>query len=192
LEDNQVAELTESAATVVGRQVRTARKWLRLSQGELAQRLTQRGRRTHQATIARLERGERSATVDDVLAIAAALGVSPLWLLSGSYTSEPVPVLPDLTASPARMRHWIQGAIALPGTDETAFVEVVPDDERRLRLRRGVQNMQQCLADFAEAANADDRPGELIALADLKRELERQEDDLRREERLAGKEWDNG
>src|SRR5438132_13135542 len=109
---------------VIGRQVREARKRLRVQQTELARRLAESGVSMHQATVARLERGERVATVGDIFDVAATLGVSPLWLLSGSYTDEPVPVL-DRAYGPGQMRFWLRAEAALPGTSEENFATVV-------------------------------------------------------------------
>jgi transcriptional regulator with XRE-family HTH domain len=179
---------------VIGRQVRQARKLLLVKQTDLARRLAERDVHMHQATITRLERGDRSLSVADLFAVTVELGVSPLWLLSGSYTNEAVPVLPEPfdPVSPPRMRAWLRGQNELPGADPATFFGVVPDDEHRARLHRGVQNMQRSLSDYLDAVAAKDQRGMADAIGDLHREVERQEADLQREERLARKEKDNG
>jgi transcriptional regulator with XRE-family HTH domain len=179
-------ERTPSAVSrVVGRQVRAVREQLRLSQDDLAQRLRQLDVRIDQATIARLETGPRRISVDDALALAAALGVAPAFLLSGSFTSEAVPVTPALEAGPLRMRHWINGVMPLVGTDEESFFELVPAAERIARQRSGLLNLERCVFDFKDAATTNDSGGMLDALKDLARELERQRDQIDREERQA-------
>ncbi len=173
-----------TVSRVFGRQVKEARERLRLSQAEVAKRLEeQHGVAMHQVTIARLETGERRITVDDALAIAAALGVSPLHLFAGDYTNEPVPVTPKLEAGPSQMRYWMRGELPLPGTDEVSFFELVPDEERLARQRRGIQHVRQCFRDFHEAWLANDLGAQKVAIVDMKRELERQEADIAREEK---------
>jgi transcriptional regulator with XRE-family HTH domain len=154
-----------------------------VKQTDLARRLADRNVTMSQATITRLERGDRSLTIADLFAVAAELGVSPLWLLSGSYTNEDVPVLPEPfpAVSPPRMRAWLRGENALPESDAATFFSIVPDEEHRARLLRGVQNMRQCVSDFVDAASAKDRAGMVDAIRDLRRELDRQEADLQRE-----------
>jgi transcriptional regulator with XRE-family HTH domain len=179
-------ERTPSAASeVVGRQVEAARKGLRISQTELARKLKDLGVPMRQVTIARLESGDRRISVDEVFAIATALSVNPLFLLSGDYTNEDMPVTPDREVPPNVMRLWFGGSRALPGTDERTYRDFVPEEERFARLRRGVQHMQQSYLDYMEAAKKRDTGAMKDALRDPRHELERQQADLDREERLA-------
>jgi transcriptional regulator with XRE-family HTH domain len=169
------------ASTVVGRQVRAAREMLQLSQADLARRLTDNGVRTHQATIARLERGERSISIDDAFAVFAVLGVEPQLLLSGAYTGEPIQVLPTHGPySPTAMLFWLRGDKQLRGLDEEAYATVVPGRELHARLRRGVQHLRQCVNDYLDAVATKDRRAMAHAISDLRHELDRQEEDLNR------------
>jgi transcriptional regulator with XRE-family HTH domain len=174
---------------VVGRQVKEARRIANVSQGELVRRLREQGVRLNQTAVARLEAGQRRISVDELFAIAAVLGVAPLYLLSGSLTSDTVPVTPKIEAGPMQMYFWIKGEVAPPWTDERSFLEIVPDHERLARMRRGLLNLRQCVQDFAEAAGANegrgDRVGMTNALQDLVREIGRQQDELDREDRRA-------
>ncbi|MCX5419949.1 helix-turn-helix transcriptional regulator [Streptomyces sp. NBC_00078] len=63
--------------------IRDLREQAGLSTTEVARRLTEAGRPTHQTTMTRLESGNRAITVDDVAALAAVLGVRPAALLPG-------------------------------------------------------------------------------------------------------------
>jgi transcriptional regulator with XRE-family HTH domain len=183
----------ETVSSVVGRQVQDARKRLRLKQADLAKRLDDLGVPTHQATIHRLETGGRRVSVDDVLAIAAALGVSPLFLLTGDYTNEAVPIAPKLEpATPPQMRRWFSGQVQLPELDADSFVEVIPDTERIARQRRGFQHLRQAYLDWHEAVLVKDFGAMRDALKDIERELARQEADLDREERRAKEGDENG
>jgi transcriptional regulator with XRE-family HTH domain len=177
-------ETTPTAVSVVvGRQVKALRERLGISQGQLALRLEKFGYPMRQVTIARLETGERRVTIDDVLAIAAALGVSPMYLLSAEFTNETMPVTPKITAGPSQMRFWLRGELPLPDTDELSFFELVPDAERLARHRRGIQHLRQCFRDFQEAWLAGDLGAQKIAVDDMRRELERQQADIEREEK---------
>jgi transcriptional regulator with XRE-family HTH domain len=176
-----------AVSQVFGKQVQAARERLRLTQADLATRLARLGLPTHQATVARLETGGRRVSVDDALALAAALGVSPLHLFAASYTHDPVPVTPKVEAGPAQMRRWLSGQVQLPGLDEESFFEMVPDEERLARQRRSVELLRRCFRDFHEAWLADNRGAMKDAIDDIKRELERQVADLDREERMAKK-----
>jgi hypothetical protein len=70
-----------------------------------------------------------------------------------------------------------------------SFLEIIPDQERVARMRRGLVNLRQCVQDFAEAATANEGKGDPVAmtnaLQDLVREVGRQQDELDREERRA-------
>jgi len=176
-----------AVSEVVGRQVKAVRESLRLSQGDLAERLRGLDVRIDQATIARLETGSRRISVDDAFALAAALSVNPLFLFAASFTREPVPVTPTIEAGPQLMLHWFRGEEPLPGTDEECYFDLIPEDERLRQRRYGVQHLQQCLRDYLEAATARDHGAMVDAISDLKREIERQSDQLVREERKAKK-----
>lgn len=182
-----------AVSRVVGRQVKAARERLHLTQADLARRLDEHGLPTHQATIHRLETGGRQISVDDALALGAALGVSPLFLLTGSYTDEAVPVTPRRPPAGAeQMRRWLRGQVQLPDLDEESFFELVPDQERIARQRRGIQHLRQSYLDWEDAVLAKDPGAMRDALKDIERELARQEADLDREERRARKEKDDG
>ncbi|MEO3842755.1 helix-turn-helix transcriptional regulator [Streptomyces sp. B22F1] len=68
-----------------GRQTATnierIRTLLGLSQRQLAERLTNLGRPIPSTALSKIERGDRRCDVDDLVALAAALGVSPATLL---------------------------------------------------------------------------------------------------------------
>jgi hypothetical protein len=85
------------------------------------------------------------------------------------------------------MRRWLAGEIQLPGLDEDTFFEVVPDDEKRARQRREIQLLRRCFLDFKEAWEAGNPGAMRDAVHDMRRELDRQEADLEREERMAKK-----
>ena len=73
----------EIAATgrIAGENLARLRKARRYSVRELAARLTEAGRRSTGSGISKIERGERRMDVDDLVALAAVLDVSPSALL---------------------------------------------------------------------------------------------------------------
>jgi len=65
----------------VAHNIATARKWQNLTWTDVSRRLEERGRRIPPLGIRRIEEGERRVDADDLVAIAAALEVSPATLL---------------------------------------------------------------------------------------------------------------
>lgn len=76
----------ESGPTGIGtaRNIEAARLTRGLTQRQLAVRLTALGRPAPNLAVNRVERIRRSCDVDDLVAFAAALGVSPMALLASS------------------------------------------------------------------------------------------------------------
>jgi transcriptional regulator with XRE-family HTH domain len=163
------------------------------SQEAFAQELTEKGVPTHQTSVGRLEYGERRLTVEDLLAVAATLGVSPLHLLAGTYTSERVPVLPTLPPYvPARMIAWLRGEVALPGTNPENFATALPSRVLYAHLQSGIRNLERILSDYREADERGDDGAKDDALHDLIREAERQVADRNRADNSIEKETENG
>ena len=72
---------TLTMTAIVGANVRQAREDLGWSQQELVDRLAEIGVNWSRPTVAQLELGKRGTTVDDLVAVALALGVAPHVLL---------------------------------------------------------------------------------------------------------------
>lgn len=68
----------EIARKAFGENVRKRRHKLRLSQEELADRAE-----LHRTYVGSIERGERNVSLENIVRLAAALGVKPAALLSG-------------------------------------------------------------------------------------------------------------
>lgn len=66
----------KQAALDFGRRVKRLRKDVGLTQKELADRLSQWGRSYHQTTVAKLESGNRPTTLEELIPLSVALGVS--------------------------------------------------------------------------------------------------------------------
>jgi 8-oxo-dGTP pyrophosphatase MutT (NUDIX family)/transcriptional regulator with XRE-family HTH domain len=110
-------------------QLRTVRRYKGWTQQRLADELDTVGVKLDATAITRLERGTRGVTLDDVIAIAAVLGVSPLHLFvplgNGDSTLD---IAPGLTAGTADVRAWIRGQVPLrDGDDDSLFYTQAPD-----------------------------------------------------------------
>jgi transcriptional regulator with XRE-family HTH domain len=73
------------------------------------------------ATIARIEGGSRTVSIDDAFVIAAALDVSPIHLLTPTTGEQDMHPAPTTTRSPAQARRWVLATRPLPGQDEVTF-----------------------------------------------------------------------
>jgi len=86
-----------------------------------------------QATIARIEkRSINRVAIDDVFALAAALGVSPLTLMTPAGRLDGVRVAEKIIAPAVIARRWIQGYRELPNQDKNFYLEQLPEEFRTL------------------------------------------------------------
>jgi transcriptional regulator with XRE-family HTH domain len=113
-------------------------------------RLAELGQSMDRTTLVKLEKGERAQTapLDKVFALAAALGVNPVHLLTPQDDDREVKVLPGRPAVPASLvRSWIRGTGVLPDTDLN--LREIPEQElRRLiteQLTRGMNPTTRAL-----------------------------------------------
>jgi transcriptional regulator with XRE-family HTH domain len=189
-------ELT--ASTIVGRQIAAAREALRprLSQAELLKRLNRTGVEMDQATLSRLESGKRRVTVEDLLAISAALGVAPLELLAGWLTNDPMPITPTQSRRGLDVRRWLRGEQALDEQTAETYFELVPDEERLARQWRGLLNLRAILSRDLTTALRDLLSGSPAlqrhapqairdAIADMRKELKWLQDEVAHEQERA-------
>lgn len=123
------------------REVRDRRGW---KQRDLVAELAKVGLKLDPASLARIETGKRAVKVNELVALAAALEVSPMQLLLPSVGSTEVVLTPEVTVSTRDARVWFRAFAPLPGqSDETmraergddegpAAPELMADVERRL------------------------------------------------------------
>jgi len=104
-----VTDNSRTPAEVLSSQLRRRREESRLSQAALAQAIG-----STQASVARLEAGQSSASLDAALALAVVLSVWPGDLFLPRDTEPPVE-LAGLTFDPWDARLWLQGRQMLPG-----------------------------------------------------------------------------
>ncbi|WP_336246804.1 helix-turn-helix transcriptional regulator [Streptomyces cupreus] len=100
----------------------THRKRLGLDQRELARRVTDEfGRPMTASIISKIEKGDRRVDVDDLVALAAALGVSPVTLMLPDRDSgEPVLITSERSVPWEQAWRWATGESPLPGSDLSA------------------------------------------------------------------------
>lgn len=97
-----------------------------LSRPQVSDALTETGRALGPTTIYKVEQGTRSVDVDDLLALAVALDVSPVDLLvPGLWGDDAVwAAAPHVTMSASRARAWIGGrALLTPIRDASDLTE---------------------------------------------------------------------
>lgn len=98
------------------RNIKRIREGQRLTFVELSERLGSIGRPIPVLGLRRIERGERRVDVDDLLALAYALGVPPVDLLVPGElrTQDPYDLTPEVSTLAGPARAWIRGDAFLP------------------------------------------------------------------------------
>jgi transcriptional regulator with XRE-family HTH domain len=172
---------------VFSEQMRIQRGRKGWTQKQLATRLAKLGHFVHQTKIGKWETGDRRITLDEALAISAALDVSPAHMIAGSYS--------DVTFSPAtialsaatpavsarQMRMWLRGQQALWGQDERRYYTEVAPDEWVAMQRAGVMLLLQEVQELVDAWAEDDRHTAVEIIDAMSDELARQRRALERE-----------
>jgi 8-oxo-dGTP pyrophosphatase MutT (NUDIX family)/transcriptional regulator with XRE-family HTH domain len=109
------------------REVRRLKGW---TQQQLADALVAAGVKLDASAVTRLERGTRGLSLDDVIAIAAVLGVSPLHMVVPLNGATSLDVTPEIAAEPAAVRAWMRGQLPLRDTDdERLFYTQTPEND---------------------------------------------------------------
>jgi transcriptional regulator with XRE-family HTH domain len=105
-----------SPSRLAGRALAARRCGLGWSQSRLAERLTAAGYSLSQSAVSRLESGERTLSVDELITAAAVMNVSPIRLLEGALLADQPAVSVTATASVpcSRYRSWLRGNTPLP------------------------------------------------------------------------------
>ncbi len=99
----------------VARNVHQLRNGRKLSLQALSDALTGLGQPISLGQLSKLENGDRRVDVDDLVALAAALGVSPSrLLLTESAGPEDVDLTPGLRCSTGEALRWAAGVMPLP------------------------------------------------------------------------------
>ncbi len=128
------------AGEVFARRLREVRDMHGMSARQLSERLAELGAPMSRASIAKLEsEPARAANVrlENVLAISAALNVSPMWMITPEPQHEYVCVAPRLCQPAGAVRLWLRGDFPLGGADPEAFFLMMPAHEYAARRAAG-------------------------------------------------------
>ncbi len=111
-----VLELVADTVAIRVKDLRKTRKW---TQQDLANAMSARGYPTDRSTIVRLEKRNRGISVDDLVALAAALNVSPGWLLLPAAAGEgDLPIVGNVKVPAWAAWQWVDGQNPLPTVSE--------------------------------------------------------------------------
>lgn len=206
--------MNASPSEWIAGQLRPVRERRRYTQAELAAAVTQIGHPMHQTQVAKIERGERRATIDDVFALAAALDVSPLALIlprsnegvrighvavrgddAWSWVLAQVPLTRYVVAgttweNPSYRAEDLAGRTL---TDKEAddriefFRSEVSDQQRRIRSTPGAAHLERLTTQYLleRARSSPDRIRQRELLGQLAAEVQRQAELLDMDDRKA-------
>jgi len=144
------------------RRQRSLRGW---TQKQLAERLAKSGYPRSQTDVSRLESGERGLSVDDLVALACALNVSPVRLLEGAFLDSPpdVAVTSGVVVPYRRFRSWLRGGKPLPADKDWradseepwsgAYYRAVSDEDWLERQRVTVRMLVDACRALVEVAD---------------------------------------
>lgn len=169
----------ERPSETLARQIREARKQQGLSQEALAERIKELGGKLSATAVVRLESGGRAVTVDDLVLIARALEVSPLYLLLPITSDAEVRLAPgDEPLHSGFARMWARGEASLPqvramleGRDlgrehvEHKYYDWMPVNDRFLEGNVAYHECRTLLAEI-QVLIMDMAVGEINAYAD--------------------------
>jgi transcriptional regulator with XRE-family HTH domain len=109
--EERLVETTETnrPGLTFAQRLREAREARGLTQRELAQTVKKLGGSLNQSAITRIERGDRKVTIDEMVALAAALDVAPVHLFLPIEGDAPVQLTPKRTVDIEHARQWARG-----------------------------------------------------------------------------------
>lgn len=145
---------------VIGERLRQLRMKHGWQQQELAEELDGIGWPMDRTAVAKIETGARNVSVEDLLALAAALGVEPSALLLPRDDYADISVTPVLNAPAWRVRAWMHGYQPVTNWDdeiETRFFnEEISDQEWLARRERVVGQLRWSAFQVEQAAAQPD------------------------------------
>jgi transcriptional regulator with XRE-family HTH domain len=108
--------------------LREVRRAKGLTQQDLAEALSGAGEDLSASAITRMESGHRDVSLDEAIAIAAVLGVSPLHMVV-QLDDNSIQLTPRLTVTATDARAWMRGQRPLREADERIFLFQTPPSE---------------------------------------------------------------
>jgi transcriptional regulator with XRE-family HTH domain len=108
-----------------------------LTADQLANRCQELGAtRIDRSVIAKIESRARNVSLDEAIALAAALDIALIHLISPMDDNQEVAVTPELLVPAPAFRAWVRGQEPLPGQEDKPFRTEVPASEWRQRSAR--------------------------------------------------------
>ncbi len=135
-------ETHDGAGEIFARRLREMRGHRGMSARVLSERLAAMGVTMSRVAITKLENEpKRAATVrlQTVLAISAALNVSPSWMVTPDRQDEDVRIAPGLCQPAGAVRLWLRGDFPLGGADPEDFFMMMPAAEYVKRRKVGLK-----------------------------------------------------
>ena len=128
-----------TASQVFSRRLREVRDFYGWTQEQLAKHLRDADVPFSQETVAKLEKDTTRAdhlTVNELLAVSFALGVSPLYMITPLDSHEPRLYISKAVQAPdpVSARAWLRGETRLDGQDPRTFAVQRPNDEQAAAL----------------------------------------------------------
>jgi len=137
-----------SPGEAFAQRLREVRERRRLSQAQLAKRLDELSHSIDRVVLTRIEAGgqpkasaankvrAQNIRLKDVLAICAALNVSPAHMLAPYDDDQYIRIVPEIRPSiPGMARGWFAGRFSLGESDEAEWMtEIPPEDLLRMRF----------------------------------------------------------
>ncbi|MFE4624650.1 helix-turn-helix domain-containing protein [Streptomyces mirabilis] len=141
---------------------------------QLATELERKGRSVSASGITRMEKGDRVVTADDLAALAAVFGVSPVSLLLPLTTTAETPVEITGGGTVDALRAWEWGIGRLP-------LRTTPEHERTQLAEHRLYGMPQWLTDHVRYTVVGSATGEVQLSGELKAQLEADRERYERE-----------
>jgi transcriptional regulator with XRE-family HTH domain len=139
---------------IFGRRVKEERERQRLSQEEVVRRLAGLDRPMDRSNLGRIERGETTGQLDNVIALALALGCSPIHLMLPRDDEEEVEMAPKRSLSAADARAWLRGSKILDDGDPIAYIAAMSEEDQRAVVLAGVSPLALALTSEKTKAKA--------------------------------------
>ncbi|UQE74705.1 helix-turn-helix domain-containing protein [Gordonia sp. PP30] len=139
---------SESVAERAATSIKAARERTKTSAAKLSERTAELGAPVSRSVLSDLETGrKRSLDVSELLVIAAALGVPPIFLLYPGLSDDQIDVLPGLRSSSRDAARWFNGE-AITATNN--------DDRDEQRLAHFDDMARELVEAFAQLARLDE------------------------------------
>jgi hypothetical protein len=153
-------------------EVRAASK-PRLTVRGFAARLAELGMPLDPSIISRIEQGKRGVSLDEALAFAYALSVTPTRLFLPVGRASPVTIIGDQSFSPPFVRMWARGQRVLDGQDARTWWRETEDEEEWVgRTAVTFRVLNDALAELTDAANSGDMEKYTRALSNMGNEID--------------------